>query len=149
MEASEVKSLINALNEMSGSENKGFLKTLTKNKYFLGSVVIAGGVTFANVVKNISLTSITTALLPKSIFDVSLAGVPLGAMTMKLLGITIAGTLVAEAFKVYAQIKEGKKSVGQVLFDEAIMMLILIFSFVLLGKLGVDLVNTANSIPVF
>jgi hypothetical protein len=149
MEASEVKSLINALNKMSGSENKGFLKTLTKNKYFLGSVVIAGGVTFANVVKNISLTSITTALLPKSIFDVSLAGVPLGAMTMKLLGITIAGTLVAEAFKVYAQIKEGKKSVGQVLFDEAIMMLILIFSFVLLGKLGVDLVNTANSIPVF
>lgn len=148
MEASEVKSLIKSLNELAGTENKSFLKTLSKNKFVLGSAVIATGFTLVNVAKNISLTGIVSGLLPKSMFSVALEGLPIGAFAGKLLGMTLTGTIIAEAFKVYAQIKEGKKSTSQILFDEAITMLILIFAFILLGKLGMDLINTANGIAI-
>jgi hypothetical protein len=148
METNEIKSLSKMIDRAVGTEDKGFLKTLAENKFVIGSTFVVTAMTVYKAVKTISVSGIASKLLPSIISNVTLMGMPLGSMMGKLLSMSIAGTLVIEVFKVHAQIKEGKKSKSQILFDEAVSMIILIFAFILLGSLGANLINSANSLSI-
>lgn len=151
MEVNKVQELIQALGIMTENKNESFLKSLVKNKYLIGSAVVASGVAVVNVAKNISVSNLASTLLPKQLLNVSLMGIPMGGMLGKLLGVTITGTILVEAIKVVMEIRKGESSIAQILVREGVTVIVALFVFLILGNLGLDLLNTANglAIPAF
>lgn len=150
MEVNEIRNLIQSISDLTQPQQpiEGFGKKLLKNRFVIGSAFVAGGVVLNNLIKHVTIDSIIFSLFPKDLFGVAMGGVPIGAVTAKLLGFTIAGTVIAEAIKIVFEIKQGKESVGAILVKEGISLVIMIVAFLLLGRLGLDMLN-GISIPSF
>lgn len=145
----KTKNIISSINNFAGTKDEGFLKTLLTNKFVIGSALIASGTMAVKAVKTISLTGLIYKIIPHQIFNVTLEGIPVGGMAGLALGGIFAGTLIAQGLKISIAFKSCKtrSEIFDVIVEEGVSAIILIFTLILLGQIGMELYKSVVNMP--